>query len=1295
MWGATGTLVSALNGITSGDTYYITASYNSKYYTVPNTTIDAQTFTCTEGSFNSNKLTPANGAGEFVFTAVSGVNNAYYIYNTNLGKYLVATGSKKFGYVDNTSSDYGYWTFSTVSSGGFSGVFSVQHSSKTHYMRAYNNSVRCYDGESNSGVYFFKKDAETKVATPQFSPAEGTYNNNQTVTISTTTTGASIYYTTNGDAPSSGSTLYEGPITVNASQTIKAIGIKDGLTNSDVAEAQYTMVVLNPSFNVTAGTYNEAKSVQLSCETTGATIRYTTNGYEPTENSPAYSEAIPVNVSQTIKAKAFKTGYTPSGEVSATYTLKCSTPAITKADGDFVTTKVITMTSSDGATIRYTTDGSTEPTTSVGTVYDPDNKPSINATTTIKAIAYKDGWTSSDVASETFTKETVLDGMTALVAITGTTATDYYVNLSNTQITWTNGNSIGYIEDASRGAYWSAYSSSYKPTLNNVYNNGIFKVKYQYSNQMPTIKYAIKVEGADPAVGSAKAPTVMTPSALDAAFTANLGRQIQINNFTVATGKKLTDNITIYDSGDYTSVSVGRTYTLVGYPYNNNGTKQFRVVTAVEAPTFSEEEGIFYDAFDLTLSCATTGADIYYTTDGSIPTTSSSSSTKYTAAFEISATTTVKAIAVKNGVASNVAEATYTHYAVKLPTFVTASPVYYNDKVTVSCETDEADIYYTLTTDESEPADPTSTSTAYPDGGITIAANTVKIKVIAMKGSDYSPVASATYTLKNPEAPTATPGAGVVEPGTTVTLSSHAGTSIYYTTNGDTPNNTSTAYTTATAITIDADKTIKAIAYDGAGNASSVLEAAYEIFTFSVADITMERGTQATPVVTTNSAGTVSFESGNTDIATIVDGKVNAVAKGTVTITASIAASGTLGAKSTTFTVTVKNPTVWEATSKGIDDLTYSTFGWSGTSNGYTNFSGKKRNSTAVYAGQAYKESNLTFIQIRTTNSNSGIVTTTSGGKARKVVVSWTSSKGSNGNTIDIYGKATAYSSASDLFGNADAQGTKLGSIVRGTSTELSINDDYAFIGIRSNSGTCYLDEIDIYWEGDAVTLSDASDYDPVAKDYAKVTLNRKFVAGWNGIVLPFDLTESVKTALGASQVKTLGSATLEGDVITLNFTNETLPVAAGKPVLVKLGDDPLESGDVILNGVEIKTTNPQTVVKDVEGSGFMAEFTLTGTYSSVDLARAEAYFVSNDTFYHKAEGVDLTAAPFRAYIIQETASNARKTVNFNLDGETAGIVEMNANVSRSNNYYDMQGRRVAQPRRGLYIVNGKKVLVK
>lgn len=149
-------LIENLSDLTAGE-YYITAYYQNTYYAVPNTTISGQIFTCIEGSMSANSYIAGDGAGVFEFIPVDGIENAYYIYNKNLNLYLAATGSKRFGYVDASSSDYGYWTFTSVSSGGFSGQYSVSHSSKKHYMRAYNSTVRCYDGTSNNGVYLIKK----------------------------------------------------------------------------------------------------------------------------------------------------------------------------------------------------------------------------------------------------------------------------------------------------------------------------------------------------------------------------------------------------------------------------------------------------------------------------------------------------------------------------------------------------------------------------------------------------------------------------------------------------------------------------------------------------------------------------------------------------------------------------------------------------------------------------------------------------------------------------------------------------------------------------------------------------------------------------------------------------------------------------------------------------------------------------------------------------------------------------------------------------------------------------------
>ena len=142
--------------------------------------------------------------------------------------------------------------------------------------------------------------------------------------------------------------------------------------------------------------------------------------------------------------------------------------------------------------------------------------------------------------------------------------------------------------------------------------------------------------------------------------------------------------------------------------------------------------------------------------------------------------------------------------------------------------------------------------------------------------------------------------------------------------------------------------------------------------------------------------------------------------------------------------------------------LTRATTGVTGTS--YTAWSGKTVTSSAVYAGQSAGGNES--IQLRSNNNNSGIITTASGGKVKKIVVEWQSST-SSGRTLNVYGKNTAYTAATDLY-NTSNRGTLLGTIVYGTSTELVIDGDYEYIGLRSNSGAMYLTSVSITWDASA-----------------------------------------------------------------------------------------------------------------------------------------------------------------------------------------------------------------------------------
>ena len=145
------------------------------------------------------------------------------------------------------------------------------------------------------------------------------------MTISDATSGATIYYTTNGTTPTTSSTEYTGPITVSSTETLEAIAVATGDTNSAVASAAYTITsslpsVSTPTFSPAAGTYTSAQSVTISDATSGATIYYTTNGTTPTTSSTEYTGPITVSSTETLEAIAVATGDN-SAVASAAYTI--------------------------------------------------------------------------------------------------------------------------------------------------------------------------------------------------------------------------------------------------------------------------------------------------------------------------------------------------------------------------------------------------------------------------------------------------------------------------------------------------------------------------------------------------------------------------------------------------------------------------------------------------------------------------------------------------------------------------------------------------------------------------------------------------------------------------------------------------------------------------------------------------------------------------------------------------------------------------------------------------------------
>lgn len=167
------------------------------------------------------------------------------------------------------------------------------------------------------------------------------------------------------------------------------------------------------------------------------------------------------------------------------------------------------------------------------------------------------------------------------------------------------------------------------------------------------------------------------------------------------------------------------------------------IVIQCATVTSNPDTGTFANSTSVTLACATEGAIIYYTTDESTPT---AESTEYTAPIALTATTTIKAIAIKADLAnSTMATKVFTKAtAVATPT---ATPDGGNfetsQEVTLACATSGATIYYT--NDESAP---TAESTEYT-APFTLT-DTKTIKAIALKeGSSDSAVMSKTFTKTN------------------------------------------------------------------------------------------------------------------------------------------------------------------------------------------------------------------------------------------------------------------------------------------------------------------------------------------------------------------------------------------------------------------------------------------------------------------------------------------------------------------------------------------------------------------
>jgi hypothetical protein len=362
----------------------------------------------------------------------------------------------------------------------------------------------------------------------------------------------------------------------------------------------------------------------------------------------------------------------------------------------------------------------------------------------------------------------------------------------------------------------------------------------------------------------------------------------------------------------------------------------------------------------------------------------------------------------------------------------------------------------------------------------------------------------------------------------------------------------------------------------------------------------------------------------------------------------------------------------------GTDELTVeSTDAESGKAD-YVAFSGVSDNSDAVYAGQ--NAGNYNSIQLRK-SSPAGIVTTTSGGYARKVTIDWNSNT-TSARYVTIYGKNSAYSGSADLYDNSK-MGTSLGTIVKGTSTELTITGNYQYIGIKA-SDPIYINSITIKWEDEEVgnygtefvettVNSNSADNSSSPKYYTTLYTDKKFIVPDDNMVATVD---------GVNGSKLQFNYYTKGQIVPANTGVVIVQTETGNFVCnYSNGEATTHSNNKLYGSLEPNTTT------NVGGVTTGYKF-----YKMSRNADGDAYSVG---FYWGAdEGAAFT---------MKTAGKCWLALPDNSDirgfafGEdvVSGVEGFDAYLSTdSNKYYDLQGRRVLQPQKGqLYIVNGKKVL--
>jgi hypothetical protein len=378
-----------MSGDAFGNLYAVDESGNVYAITVDNITVPG-TQVATPASQAMNVFTVTNdtacGGSPAVTFAISGTNADAFTAATTGSCSSVGTSSGQFATTV---------TFNPSSAGG--------------------NAATLTATDSNGGTGAAEVSAvaapATQAVAPSFTPPAGDYTSAQTVTLTTTTPNASIYYTTDGTTPATtagGSTmLYSGPITVSTSETIEAIATAQNVASSAVATAVYTLPAATPTFSPGAGTYTSAQTVTIASTTPNAQIFYTLDGSNPAAtaggSTMAYTGPITVGTSETVNAIATATGFSQSSTASAVYAINlppAAAPTFSVSAGTYTTVQSVSLAdTTPGASIYYTVDGTTPATTAGGSTMLYSSPITVGVSETVNATAVASGYSTSPLGT--------------------------------------------------------------------------------------------------------------------------------------------------------------------------------------------------------------------------------------------------------------------------------------------------------------------------------------------------------------------------------------------------------------------------------------------------------------------------------------------------------------------------------------------------------------------------------------------------------------------------------------------------------------------------------------------------------------------------------------------------------------------------------------------------------------------------------------------------------------------------------------------------------------------------------